>query len=125
MKFAFIFLTFLAMNCGNSEDIIEQEVDKVALDKLAKEIKAIAEASICSEEFTCDFIGFGAKACGGNWEYLVYSNSVDVVDFLAKVKTYNALEKKYNIKYEIISDCSLVMPPKALTCENGKCKAVI
>lgn len=124
MKFLWVFLTFLAIDCSNGESIVSQEVEKSALDALAKEIIVLAEASICAENYTCDTIGFGSKPCGGNWEYLVYSNSINVAEFIAKVNTYNELEKKYNVKYEIISDCSLVTPPDEIICENGKCKAV-
>lgn len=124
MKYILVFLTFLATDCAGTDDIANQEVEKRAMDKLAIEIKSMAEASICSEEFICNYIGLGAKPCGGNWEYLVYSSAINVVEFETKIKAYNALEKKYNIKYGINSDCSLVMPPDGLICENGKCKAV-
>ncbi len=124
MKFLLFFLTFLAIDCSNTDDIVSQEVEKKALETLAKEIKAIADTSICSSEFTCEHVGFGSKPCGGNWEYLVYSTSIDVVDFLAKVKTYNELEKKYNTKYGMMSDCMVVSPPNKIICEIGKCKAI-
>ncbi len=124
MKYILVFLTFLATDCAGTDDIASQEVEKKSMEKLANEIKAMADASVCSEGSTCAFIGFGSKPCGGNLEYLVYSNSIDVADFLAKVKTYNALEKKYNIEYGKISDCSLVSPPQGLSCKNGKCIAV-
>lgn len=124
MKFVLILFTFLATDCAGTDDLASQEVEKAALEKLAKEIKTIADSSTCSENEICAFIGFGSKPCGGNWEYLIYSSSIDVANFKTKVNTYNALEKKYNTKYEIISDCSLVMPPESLTCENGKCKAI-
>jgi len=124
MKFLLILLTFLAIDCSNTDEIISQEVEKKALETLAKEIVNLAETSICSEDFTCEYIGFGEKPCGGNWEYLVYSNSIDVVDFLAKVKTYNELEKQYNIKYGLMSNCMAVSPPNEVICENGKCKAI-
>ena len=124
MKFYFIFLIFLAINCTTAGDIHGQEVEKTALDSLKKEIKALADESLCSDENTCYSVGFGSKPCGGFWEYLVYSNSIEVVDFLAKIQNYNELEKKYNDKYNILSDCFLVMPPKETICENGKCKAV-
>jgi len=124
MKFILIFLTFLALDCSNAEEVVNQEVEKVALDKLAQEIKAMVETSVCSSEFSCNFIGFGSKPCGGNWEYLVYSNSIDIADFISKVKTYNELEKEYNIKWKIISDCMLAMPPNGTTCKDGKCVAL-
>jgi hypothetical protein len=112
------------MDCDNGDDISGQETEKKALEALAKEIKILANTSICSSEFSCDFVGFGSKPCGGNWEYLIYSNSINVVDFLSKVNNYNELENKYNIKWEIISDCMLVMPPTGTTCENSKCVAL-
>jgi len=124
MKYLFLFIFLLAFKCGDNDDIKNQDVEKKELETLAKEIKFLADDSVCSSEFVCDFIGFGSKPCGGHWEYLVYSNSIDAVDFLAKVKTYNELEKEYNIKYNVVSDCMFVMPPESTTCENGKCIAV-
>jgi hypothetical protein len=124
MKLLFIFLVFLATDCGTSDDIDNQEIEKAKLESLNKEIKAIAIASQCSDEYTCFSIGFGSKPCGGHWEYLVYSNSIDVVDFLAKINAYNELEEMFNKKYNIMSDCMLVMAPSKTICENGKCKAV-
>ena len=124
MKYFFLFLTLLIFKCGDNDAIKSQDVEKKELETLAKEIKTIADSSVCSSEFTCDFVGFGSKPCGGNWEFLIYSSSIDVVDFLAKVKSYNALEKKYNIEYGIASDCMMAMPPDDVICENGKCKAI-
>ncbi len=124
MKYLFIFLISITIGCNNTEEIIIQTVEKKALETLAKEIKTLADTSICSSEFICDYVGFGDKPCGGYWEYLVYSNSIDIVDFLAKVKTYNELEKTYNTKYNIVSDCMAALPPNEVICENGKCKAI-
>ncbi len=124
MKYLFIFLTFLAFDCEDVKDTVKQQVERQALDELAKEIKLIADGSICSTEYSCDFIGFGSKSCGGYWEYLVYSNSIDVVELMAKVEIYNRLEKEYNKKWNIVSDCMVVMPPDGTVCEDGKCKAV-
>lgn len=124
MKFLLIFLTFLAIDCSNNSIIDDQDQEKKALEKLGKEIKTIADDSVCSDEFICDFVGFGSKPCGGNWEYLVYSNSIDVPNFLSKVRKYNELESKFNTKYGIVSDCMVVMPPNQVICDDGKCKAV-
>ncbi|MEN8186556.1 MAG: hypothetical protein ABFR05_05450 [Bacteroidota bacterium] len=124
MKYFLIFLTFLVIDCQDAEDKVTQEVEKKALEELADEIRAIADESVCSAEYSCDFIGFGSKPCGGHWSYLVYSNSIDVVEFIARVKAYNILEEEYNKKWDVFSDCMAVMPPSATTCENGKCKPV-
>jgi len=124
MKYLFVFLAFIAIDCTISDDLHSQEVEKKALDSLKTDIQALALESKCSEESTCFSIGLGAKPCGGYWEYLVYSNSIDVVDFLAKIKNYNKLEKEYNEKYNILSDCFLILAPSKIVCENGKCKAI-
>jgi len=124
MKILFALLTLLLIDCSDSGISSNQESERKDLDKLAKEIKSIANGSVCSDEFVCDFIGFGSKPCGGNWEYIVYSSSIDTKDFLNKVKNYNELEKKYNQKWNAASDCMFAMPPDDVICENGKCKAV-
>lgn len=124
MKYLFIFLALIAIDCTTSANLHSQEVEKKALDSLKIEIQALAIDSKCSEEFSCFSIGLGAKPCGGHWEYLVYSNSIDVVDFLTKIKNYNEMEKEYNEKYNILSDCFLILAPSKIVCENGKCKAI-
>lgn len=124
MKYLLLSLVFLVIDCNDNAINDNQDTEKKALEKLAKEIKSIANESVCSEEFICDFIGFGSKPCGGNWEYLVYSSSIDVPNFLNKVKKYNELESKFNTKYGIVSDCMIVMPPNKVICEDGKCKAI-
>ena len=124
MNLIFSFLALLVIYCDGSGDITPQETEKVVIDKLKIEIKSMAEASVCSEEFTCYSVGIGAKPCGGFWEYIVYSNSIEVVDFLAKIETLNELEKTYNEKYMILSDCFMAMPPSSMECVEGKCVGV-
>ena len=124
MKIFLFFISFLAINCSDTGNITNQEIEKEALKKLEQKIIAFADKSVCSEEFTCAFTGFGSKPCGGNWSYLVYSSSIDTTTFLAKVDHYNTLEKEYNIKYGISSDCAIVSPPSSIICENKKCKAI-
>lgn len=101
-----------------------QEGGKKVIDKLKTEIIVLAESSSCSEEDNCNFVGLGSKPCGGHWEYLLYSSSIDTIELLAKVEEYNNLEIEFNQKWGIISDCSFVIPPDSVTCEDGKCKAV-
>jgi hypothetical protein len=124
MKFFFSLLAFLVIYCDDSGNITPQEADKAAIDNLNVEIKSLADASVCSEEFTCYSVGIGSKPCGGFWEYIVYSDSIDVVSFLAKIETLNELEKAYNEKYGIISDCSVAMPPSSMDCVDGKCVGI-
>ncbi|MEL4457274.1 hypothetical protein [Lutimonas vermicola] len=124
MKFLLLLMTFLVIYCDDSDQISPQEAEKEVIDNLTIEIKNLAGTSICSEEYSCYSVGIGAKPCGGFWEYIVYSNSIDIVTFLAKIETLNELEKEYNEKYSIQSDCFIAMPPSSITCVDGKCTAV-
>ena len=124
MKFFFVLLSFLVIYCDDSGDISPQESDKEVIDNLKLEIKDLANESVCSEDITCYSVGIGAKPCGGFWEYIVYSSSIDVVTLLTKIEIMNELEKQYNQKYTVQSDCYVAVPPRSLTCEDGKCKAI-
>ncbi|UCE92943.1 MAG: hypothetical protein JSV73_08960 [Flavobacteriaceae bacterium] len=124
MKLFFSFLAFLVIYCNDSDAITKQEIEKEKIDNLKTEIKSIADTSVCSEDFRCYSVGIGSKPCGGFWEYIVYSNSIDVVDFLAKIQELNEMEKVYNEKYSIQSDCFIAMPPSSIDCVDGKCKGV-
>ena len=116
---AFLLLIF-AFTTSNS---FAQEAEKNALDQLREDIKTLAAASVCGENNSCYFVGLGAKPCGGFWEYLIYSDSIDVVSLLTKVETLNELEKAYNEKFGIQSDCFMVSPPAEVNCVEGKCLA--
>jgi hypothetical protein len=124
MKLLFLVIPIILFGCSDAQDLAAQEVEKKAIDKLKSEIVVLAESSICSEDNDCNFVGLGSKPCGGHWEYLVYSNSIDTIKFLAKVEDCNRLENEFNQKWGIISDCSFVVPPDSVICENGKCKAM-
>ncbi len=124
MKFLLILLPLLIMKCGETDNQTTQDDENNSLEVLANEIKVLADQSICSDAFTCEYVGFGSKACGGFKGYLVYSNSIDETKLLAKIKTYNLKEKQYNEKWGISSDCMVVMPPTSIACENGKCIAI-
>ena len=124
MKLLFLVIPIILFGCSDAQDVAAQEVEKKSIDKLKSEIVVLAESSICSEDNDCNFVGLGSKPCGGHWEYLTYSNSIDTVKFLAKVEDCNRLENEFNQKWSIISDCSFVVPPDSVICENGKCKAM-
>lgn len=124
MKLLFSLLIFLTVYCNDSVRITKQETEKAKIDSLKTEIKSIADTSVCTGDYRCYSVGIGAKPCGGFWEYIVYSNSIEVVDFLAKIEDLNELEKAYNVKYSIQSDCFMAMPPSRIDCVDGKCTGV-
>lgn len=122
ISLSLIFL--VTMSCSLEESTKNQDSDLKALTDLGNEINVLVESSVCTDETDCAFIAFGSKPCGGPWSYLVYSNSIDTDELIAKVERFNQLQNTYNLKYNITSDCSVVSPPDALICEDSKCKAV-
>ena len=121
MKMFFSLLAFLVVYYSDTGDITKQEAEKAVIDKLKTEIKNLADTSVCSDVSTCFYVGVGSKPCGGFWEYIIYSDSIDVVSFLAKIETLNEIEKAYNEKHMIQSDCFMAMPPSSMECIEGKC----
>ena len=45
-------------------------------------------------------------------------------ELISKVELFNQMQNSYNLKYNITSDCSMILEPDGLICEGGKCKAV-
>lgn len=83
-------------------------------------MRMIGEAT-CSDVNQCRVIAFGAKPCGGPWQYLVYSIALtDSTVLTAAVTRYNTLEAELNKSEGRMSDCSFVAPPQ-LARVNGRC----
>jgi hypothetical protein len=100
------------------------EEDRAKLEAMRREILALIGAPSCGGDGECRFIGLGAKPCGGVWEYLVYSTAnVDRIELLRLVSRYNAFNEGYNRRYNIVSDCMFVVPPR-VGCVEGRCAAL-
>lgn len=124
MKLLFSLIVLYVGVYQSTSEKSTQETEKEIIDNLRVEIKTLAESSVCSEEYMCYSVGVGSKPCGGFWEYLIYTGSIDLDSFFSKIERLNELEKEYNIKYSIQSDCFIAMPPKSVSCEDGKCKGI-
>jgi len=112
------------ISCSNNSEVSQEEGERLELDNLKEEIELLISKGTCTENTSCNFIAFGSKPCGGPWSYLVFSTSIDVGLLKEKVATYNKNEAAFNIKWNILSDCSVVLPPTQVTCVNGKCTAI-
>ena len=95
----------------------------VALLDFKQTIEELASSSVCNETTACKYIAFGSKPCGGPWDYLVYSTSINTENLEDLVANYNQQESDFNTKWDIVSDCSVNNPPVNLTCENNTCVA--
>jgi hypothetical protein len=115
-------LLFTVFQCEESERSIED--DRTELLNFKNEIESIVATSVCGDAFSCEYMAFGSKACGGPQEYLVYSTSIDVDTLIVLVEDYNDAEADFNVKWGVISDCSVLNPPTNVICENNKCVAI-
>ena len=97
-----------------------QTVDDDNLKQLLNKITIQSDTAECNNSENWSFTALGEKACGGPKTYIPYPHSIDTAAFLVLVKKYNAAEKAFNKKYNIISDCAFVLPPTSITCDNGK-----
>ncbi len=115
----FLFSVFLIIGCDKKNS---KNKDEQKLEQLLAKIKNLAESSVCSDNtnYELRFLAIGAKGCGGPTGYIGYSTSINVNELEEWVNEYTNLQKEYNKKWQIISDCMYQMPPKSVKCENGK-----
>ncbi len=121
LGFMSLFMLVTAMTCDEEEISTPCENTKLELLEFKTTITAMASTSICSEEFECRFIAFGSKACGGPWEFITYTTSIDTLAFASLVAEYNQMESNYNINCNVISDCSTPQPPIGFDCVDNRC----
>lgn len=113
-------LIFMAFQCEDDSNPT-MEYEQSALIASKKIIEDLAAASVCNESTECKLIAFGSKPCGGPWSYLVYSTSIDINELEKLVEEFNQNEEAFNQKWGVVSDCSAVLPPTSLNCENNTC----
>lgn len=104
----------------------KETINERKLEQMLANIKALAASSVCDNNGTYQlkYIRYGTRECDGAG-YLAYSTSIDVKNFENQVKKYNELEKAYLDKKNKGIDClAITIPPKSVTCENGKPKLV-
>jgi len=116
-------LVLMAFKCEDDTNLNkEQEQEELA--QLKHLIEDLTSESICNQSTECKYIAFGSKPCGGPWSYLIYSTSINTDQLEDMVSIYNQKENAFNIKYNVVSDCSLAIPPSELSCENNQCIAI-
>lgn len=98
--------------------------DEADLSKLRIEIEKLSGQSNCDAATQWGITAIGEKACGGPAGYIAYSKKIDVELFLKKVALYNQKQKAFNVKWQVMSDCSLPMQPDGVVCMEGKAKLI-
>jgi hypothetical protein len=93
--------------------------DQQLLNQLWDDIVALSGSATCQRANDWGITPVGAKPCGGPWTYLPYRLNADVDCLMKKIRHYNGQQKIYNVKYGVVSDCSVTPVPKAVDCNNG------
>lgn len=112
-----ILVACLLLSCNDTT----QKFDQQALDLKRSNIISFINASPCSSTTGCSFIAAGSKACGGPTEFFIYPKTVDVAKLKQMVDAYTMEMSSYNLKWKVISDCSIAPPPDSTQCVNGAC----
>ena len=111
-------LILISIACDNNA--LDSSLDGGELLEMSKEITALSGSVDCKDSSDWSFTAIGSKACGGPSSYIAYSNQIDTVAFLDKVKKYTAAQKKYNQENGVISDCALEAVPFGLVCQDDE-----
>lgn len=112
-----------ASSCKKNNESTK-EAEELKLKTQLEEIKALSEQVKCENEADWKFRPIGSKACGGPTGYISYSSKIDTVAFIQKVEKYTTAQANFNKKWDIISDCMAMLPPKKVVCENEKPKLI-
>lgn len=113
-------LFFISCTLPDDDPVTCEEMIQ-ELEQLKITIEDYAATSVCGEGFECNYIAFGSKPCGGPWEYLIYTTSIDTEQLIIMVNDYNELENNYNELCGAISDCTIPNEPIGFTCEENQC----
>jgi hypothetical protein len=101
----------------------DQAADRARIDSLVAVARSIARQDGCSDATGCATMALGVKACGGPKEYLVYCSARTNREALTSaVELVNRLEREFNERYDVVSDCMMVLEP-AVAVEGGRCVA--
>ena len=117
----FVIVVFLqGSKCAKGVDKTNVSAETLVVQK--QKIVEYIKSFPCNPSVGCNSIAFGSKPCGGPWEYLVFSNAVNLSQLQTMVAEYNQAEATFNLETGAASDCMVVSPPTNIGCENGKCK---
>ncbi len=117
-------LTVVAAGPGCPDEGRDEDRDVAQLQAKEKAIDALIGDAPCKGGEDCRTIAFGAKPCGGPWQYKIFNAAeVDTVELKRLVKDYDEFNAVLNDRWGWMSDCAYVTPPE-VGCVEGRCQAV-
>ncbi|MET3530271.1 hypothetical protein DRF59_07620 [Chryseobacterium flavum] len=130
--------TFTLVSCNSSKnintnlpiDISErpadeesQKYDQAQLDRIKASIESEVSGEKCTDASEWTFAPMGVKSCGGPQLYIAYPKKIEN-SILPRINEYTDKVRVFNEKYNIMSDCMVIMPPTSLKCVNGKVRLI-
>jgi hypothetical protein len=117
-RIAIFLIALFVASCelATNEPLLVSEEELI---KAQAEIIRLAESVPCTNASEWKFTQMGSKACGGPTRYIAYHQSVER-ELLDLTERFTSLQKAYNEKNDVISDCMLVGPPRTVQCEANK-----
>ncbi|PKF74408.1 hypothetical protein [Chryseobacterium sp. PMSZPI] len=100
-----------------------QKYDQAQIDKLKASIESEVSGEKCNNASEWTFAPMGIKSCGGPQLYIAYPKKIEAT-ILPRINEYTDKVRVFNEKYNIMSDCVMVMPPTSLKCVNGKVRLI-
>ncbi|NML71229.1 hypothetical protein HHL23_15670 [Chryseobacterium sp. RP-3-3] len=101
-----------------------QKYEQAQLDKIKASIESEALKEKCTDASEWTFAPMGAKACGGPQQYVAYPKKIETT-LLPRIEDYTQKVKTFNEKYNITSDCMMLIPPTSIKCIAGKAMLIM
>ncbi|NQY05377.1 MAG: hypothetical protein HRT68_04000 [Flavobacteriaceae bacterium] len=114
-----IFLVGICFSYNDGDELTQEKEEKY-LNQLFSEIKNLATSENCSDSTEWTFTSYGHKSCGGPIGFIAYSTNIDTDLFLKKIAEHRTAQREFNMKWGIVSACSVLYPPSGVVCENGR-----
>jgi hypothetical protein len=122
--FAAVNAGFGFLSCVRKQAAVSERPDSRTSDALRESIAQQVGTAACSSPAVCRTLPLGSKPCGGPRRYLVYSLAVtDSARLAADAARYNEAEARRNKEKGLVSDCSMLIPPK-VSCVSRRCVAI-
>lgn len=100
-----------------------QKYDQAQIDKLKASIESEAKGENCTNASDWTFAPMGVKSCGGPQQYIAYPKKIET-SILPRINEYTDKVRVFNEKYNITSDCMMIMPPTSVKCIKGEARLI-
>lgn len=124
VRWVAVMLMIFFFSACKEDQITSKAQDEKEIKLLRQELEKMSTAEVCTNAADWKFVPLGSQACGGAVEFITYSIKINTNQFLQKVEEYNTKQKAFNAKYNVVSPCAMILPPKSVDCVDGKPKFV-